>query len=400
MTADLRPPEDWDDGSDDLAALFARTAPAAPPFDPSALRTSPARSRFRPHRSLIMKLSAAALAAAAAVLAAVWLNPTPAEAKVVTFEEVQEAVEAARYMTFTTLVSDGEGGWRPHGRSYFSDEPKAVRHEGAHGLVVILDLVRLRTLRFDTQSGSIGNRWAYPSGDLSKVWTAARFQELYDRRASAPEEVRLDGKELLKFEVPRDDDAAAPDRVWVDPLTKLPVRYERSVGERAIVHVDVAFPEELDADLFEASLPDAVLEDLVRDLPPELVQLDSAALGAAFGPPLTADGLGPLRFGMSAAEVEAATGIPCFSTGPGEFWFWLPSRGVSARGTTDDGLVQVYAGEPGAGRTTVRRPYRPRRYGGDERTAGRRTAGTVGLGGTQAAAGPMSPIIMKTVERG
>ena len=48
---------------------------------------------------------------------------------------------------------------------------------------------------------------------------------------------------------------------------------------------------------------------------------------------------------MSRAELEAATGVPAFPTGPGEWWFALPGRGVTARGTDADGLIHIYAGD-------------------------------------------------------
>ena len=378
MTADAPPPEDWDDGSDDLAALFARTAPAPPPFDPSALRTSPAppRSRFRLHRSLMMKLSAAALAAAAALLAAVWLDPPPAEAKAVTFEEVQEAVGRSEMMTATIYRPTPGGKLFASERVFLTRRPLRLRLKVVRGhLLQIVNEASGHELTVFPSEGRISVR---RSGErVSGFWLMQFYDILHGRLHAKPVDVELDGRRVWRFDVTWRSREASPDepgatvklRIWVDPETKLPVRRESGEGDSLMVFKDFQWADSVDPRLFPA-LPPAVEKDLrqtVNAVPDQYaskslkaitarngpyvpfvfngLEPGDAALGAAFGPTLVpGEGLGPLRLGQSFQQVEEATGVPPFWVGPEDFWFYLPSRGVTARGTASDGVVQIYFG--------------------------------------------------------
>ena len=378
MTADAPKPDDWADEAADLAALFARTAPTPPPFDAAALRTqvAPARSRFRLHRSLVMKLSALTLAAAAVVAVVVWFNPTPAEAKVLTFQEVKEAVERSEMMTATMFHSGPGGELFASARISLAKKPMRLLHEGISGhLIQVWDYQSNRELIVFPTEGRISLR---PLGEEALgFWLMQDYSVLDGRLHAKPVDVELDGRRVWRFDVswrnrsvPADEPhAVVPLRIWVDPETKLPVRRESGEGDDLLVIKDFQWAESFDPRLFP-TLPPAVEKDLrqtVNAVPDQYaskslkaitarngpyvpfvfngLEPGDAALGAAFGPTLTpGEGLGPLRLGQSFQQVEEATGVPPFWVGPEDFWFYLPSRGVTARGTASDGVVQIYVG--------------------------------------------------------
>ena len=412
MTA-APPPDDWpdDDWPDaaDLAALFAATAPDPPPFDAArcfdesrarqeaqhalpvgesprvltgAARAAPGRilsSPFPDRRSLLMKLSAAALAAAGLCAAALWLAPEPALAKV-TFEEVKAAVEESPLMTATIYRTNGEGGSAASERVHLARNPIRIRTERLSGDFVQVDHFRERySLRVDADEGYVHMDKLDPG--LPPL-AALDYDALSNRLHKEPAEVERDGRRLWLFETGwrqrsrsydgSDDDGSegtTPTKIWIDPQSKLPVRWEFG-ADQPVVFQDVVWADSFDPRLFPA-LPPAVEADLRRTViavssayaSPSMIatlkrnnsyvpflhngreELAAAAFGAAFGPVLTpGEGLGPLRFGMTAEQVDAATGVPTFWIDPETFWFFLPSWGVSARGTAADGVVQIYVG--------------------------------------------------------
>ena len=385
MTADPPPPtaplaEGEDDA--DLAALFARTAADPPPFDAAAAlaaaRPSPARSPSR--RNLLMKLSAATLAAAGLAGAALWLAPDRAEARAPTFQEVKAAVETAleesELMTATIHRPDADGDLVASERFLLAKRPTRVRLESFSGrLMQSNDHGAGRSLSVDPTRGFVSVSRLEKGSAVA--WLLHSYDILSGRLHAQPTEVESDGRRLWRFDVtwrdhPRsadDPDATVPIRVWTDPETKLPVRQESGEGEGLVVLKDFQWTDAFDPRLFP-TLPDAVEADLrrtVNQIPSQFASADlkavyadagpyvpfltaprepaAAAFGAAFGPDLTpGEGLGPLKLGMTPERVEAATGVPTFWTGPGEFWFYLPSRSVSARGTAAEGVVQIYVG--------------------------------------------------------
>ncbi|MEM9701952.1 MAG: hypothetical protein AAF907_05870, partial [Planctomycetota bacterium] len=258
---------------------------------------------------------------------------------------------------------------------YSSRGGRRSRTEYAAGAVTVVDYDAGRELTVRPKDGFVTSSEAPERGlEMSQKFHESLFKD----RSTAARPTTLDGKAVLKFELVPQQDAAAREVIWADAETRLPVRYEFGAGEHLYVLKDFDFSGDADDGRFNATLPEAVREDLARatppdpfgDLPPntyptnfkappEPIDPASVAFGSAFGPGLSSEGLGPVRFGLSEDEVEAAVGVPCFSVTPGEFWLWIPSRSITARGTVDDGVVQVWVGAimpqplvlPFAGRT-------------------------------------------------
>ena len=339
-------PDPQIDGDAETAALFARTASDGPAVDAGALlaevpRPTPA-GRFSPfltpsRRSFLMKTSALSLTAATLAVAAVWLAPAEARAKV-KFQDVQDAVEAERTVAFDSwqeLTGEPPG---PKHRAYYTEGPVRSRQDYGNR-IMIYDLENDRTLRLSRSDGSIiysevaRPNWN-PLADLAK-YTATRDAET--------ETVLVDGRELLRFRVRAADPARSGDAtVLADPETRLPVRVERTYrrGRGRRVFADFRFGASLAPDLFNTELPARVARELQFEEPGE-----AGPIGEVLNPVLIPGvGYGAIKLGMSRGDLEAATGVSAFTTGPGEWWFALPVRGVTARGTDADGLLQIYAG--------------------------------------------------------
>ena len=394
MTPDV-PPPDWDDAAADVAALFLRTAPEAPAWEPAVVeraRTSPPLPLFRFRRNFAMKMSALTLTAAGVTAAVVWLSPRPAEAKV-TWDDVEEAVEEVRFFRFERTVTplpDGplaDQNFRTTSRVAVRVDRPAYRQETPGGLVTVSGGPEEGMLVTAPATGDVVSR---TDGYAETIDPFGFLRGLYDLRGGEPERATLNGRPVLRFVVKTEepgrappgtnivDDFAATRTAWVDAETLLPVRVEFADEQYGLLIVDHAFeyPAEYDPDLFAAAVPAAVAAEIAAlreeyagflGRPPEPPR---ATAGRGFATELRpGEGFGPIRLGQTRRELEAATGVPAFTTGPGEWWFALPARGVTARGTDRDGLLQIYAGR------TDHAPY----FSGELRAAG----GTVVTGNTR-----------------
>ena len=354
-------PDDWDDDAADLAALFARTAPEVPPFIPASVAPAPVSTRSHFRRSILMKLSALTLTAAGLAAAAVWLNPSEAAAKV-TFQDVREAVEAAPFVAYTVSVYERDGERRapePTKRYRVSavDDPFLYRLDfETRGTTEAIDANAGRAWLASRVTGQVMYSEGPPRPER-RGWHVRKFREMYDRRASEPETVTLEGRALLKFRLEAGGGGDARS-VWVDPDTRLPVRTEQVTARDVTIVDDITLAEGYDAALFGGAAPGALAAAFRRvektgrgTVPPPPPAGDGSDVGAAFAPKITrprltpGEGFGPLRLGMSRDEVIAATGISAFAAGRGEFWVAAPADGLTARGTEADGVVQIYAGD-------------------------------------------------------
>ncbi len=120
---------------------------------------------------------------------------------------------------------------------------------------------------------------------------------------------KLNGKNVLGFAVKMYDQEVT---VWADPKTHLPVRIEaeekNATGKPSrLVIDDFVFDKELDPKLFSFEAPPGYKLDVqgVAELPaaPEDPKLSSPVVTPRVG-------IGPVKFGMSRAEVEKALGKP------------------------------------------------------------------------------------------
>ena len=365
------------DGDAATAALFARTAAEAPAADAAALlaavpRPAPAdQFSFLTRRSFAMKFSILSLTAAG-LLAAVLFWPIAATAAV-TLEDVGEAVAAAPFVSAVTYAAGPDGEFRRETFIAATAAPVRLRTDAGWITQVRNDetdrgfYAAAFTGKFlAAQVGAAAVRERNEAEFVRELFAPAALQE---GAMTEPEPVMLDGRPALVFTVRRQVEGWPEpfvSRVWADAGTKLPVRIESGEGDELRVIKDFIWSEKYDPRLFAAKLPD-VVERAIPGLliPAEANGLDDAVEAVEVGTPdppqpsevpargfqdpvMTAGvGYGSLRLGMTPAEVEEATGVPTFPTGPETFWFYLPGRNVTARGTNADGVVQIYAGDRG-----------------------------------------------------
>ena len=413
LTPDVRIP-----GDAAAAALFARTAVDGPPVDAAGLLAAAPLSSRSPRRRRLMMKSAALALTAAGLLTAVLLRPTPAAA-VVTMQEVQAAVGAADMISFRQYEMDGAGELRPIGRVVATRDPQRTWSAMNWG-EFLTDAAAGEQFYANWHTGEltvgpiVADRardewesvhrlfrdpatWTAAGPDDDTFWAYVRWLFGGEVRGGARNfrEVTLGDTPAVGFESSvrlGDDDSWSPMSVWIDRDTRLPLRVELETGGGAdddgtgkFVSTDFTFgPAAPGAPAL--TLPPAVRRSLANTwaATDRLAEAgvwyvrDPAPTGARGfeDPVMTAgEGYGPLRLGMTPAEVEAATGVPAFETGPDTWWFWLPDLGVTARGTDAEGLVQIYAG-----RDSTQRLY----WGVDPgvpmpgRTAGGVTAGMSG----------------------
>ena len=375
------PPDDWADPAADVAALFARTAPEAPPWAPAAV--GPARaSRVRPlfRKSFVMKCSALALTAAGLAAAAVWWSPAAAEARVVTLQDVKDAVRGSKLVTATVYYGGAEERSEAGPQFLFALDLRRARTGGsARGPVSVQDYRAGTSLWTSPDDGTVRFD-RFPAGRGTPL-SLLDYENLSRQLDAGPTEVGLDGRDVLRFDVVwkdrtrREPDGSRPRervRVWVDPQTKRPVRWESGEGETRFILKEIEWADAYDPRLFTAALPAVVEADLVRTagrpwegmlseksresleklgggpyapLPADPAAAGALGLDAAFGPALTpGEGFGPLKLGMTRAEVEAATGVPTFWSGPDVFWLFLPSQSLTAWGTAEDGVAFIALG--------------------------------------------------------
>jgi outer membrane lipoprotein-sorting protein len=129
-----------------------------------------------------------------------------------------------------------------------------------------------------------------------------------DASAKALPGKKMDGKNVLGFAIKVNGEEAI---VWADPRTRLPVRIEMEDKDKDVhTVVTVAFDEfvfdkELDAKLFSFDVPEGYKLTTfgVAELP--AASPDEAKMKPTVSP---LDGIGPVKFGTSIADVEKLLG--------------------------------------------------------------------------------------------
>jgi len=103
----------------------------------------------------------------------------------------------------------------------------------------------------------------------------SRLVSIVDSSAKEIGKRSVDGKPVLGFEAPEIGTNGAPMRIWVDPLTRLPVRIEAS-GNRAMQ--DFEFNVNVSENLFKLIAPDAYFVEHAYDVPQSPINLDEVQL--------------------------------------------------------------------------------------------------------------------------
>lgn len=139
--------------------------------------------------------------------------------------------------------------------------------------------------------------------DMFEWIDQVRNQALIDRHT----EVADDGRHLTVFQFRNDRSTT---RVWIDSATKLPFRWESTSrdadgGEVRTIHRDFSYGEHLNQSLFSLTVP-AGYEETTEGIRLQPL-LDDLSLQS---PVISGAGIGPARYGMSAAEVLQAFGQP------------------------------------------------------------------------------------------
>jgi outer membrane lipoprotein-sorting protein len=297
---------------EDLIRQLGRLAEVAPAVDATQQALDRVRRALHDHPPITQpsrrKIMLKRLAAAALVLLSVgavfaWLLPAPTPA-LASLAEVQAALQATRSVTCRqTTKAKGE-----------PDEVIRIqvlgtgvaRTDQADGGYTVVDGLKHRSLLVDVKKRQAT---LLEGVNLPPVNLYEHIRNLpADASARALPGKKLDGKEVLGFVVKVQDQDLT---VWADAKTRLPVRIEaedKNDKEKTSIVIDeFVFDKELDASRFSfeppagykvetrgtATFPDAPADPKLKDL---------------IMTPL--EGLGPVKFGMTRADVEKLLGKP------------------------------------------------------------------------------------------
>jgi hypothetical protein len=141
-------------------------------------------------------------------------------------------------------------------------------------------------------------------------------------------EREFSGRKLLGFALPAKAilDGRMRGHVWVDPQSRLPVRYEvlpadpTSVARRWWRYVGTfTFNRPLEQGLFELTVPESYAAVSEPVDPPYIDQFPAPPVDEKLASPIIEPnvGIGPARFGMTVEEVITALGRP---TAVNEYW--------------------------------------------------------------------------------
>ena len=271
-----------------------------------------------------------AIVASLLVMLAIWVRHGDLGASVA-FADVQEAI---RHIETATAVFDWPlTPWMNHRVLYRSD-CEVVRQEWPNGEICLRDTKRGQELILDpekktvrTQDCGRGGAALIPVQNESDVATPreflAKLAQIEQTAAARLGEREIDGRKLVGFVLPRNniiEDHHMLCHVWVDPQTRLPVRYEvlpedPSDMAASFLHFTLTFTfnQPLDASLFRLVPPEGytVLHEAAYyspyldrlPLPPKDEKLASPIIVPGVG-------IGKARFGMSLEKVVEVLGRP------------------------------------------------------------------------------------------
>ncbi len=320
--------------------LLSKNQDSASPANPCPLAAKPRRMTL-----VRMASYGAGLAAVASLLVMLVISSRHVDLGAsVAFADVQEAI---RHIETATAVFDWpQMPWMNHSVLYRSD-CEVVRQEWPNGEVCLHDTKQVRELILNpkkktvrTQDRGRGGAALIPIQDQSAVATPREFldklAQLEQTAVARLGEREIDGRKLVGFVLPRNsvtDDHHVLCHVWVDPKTRLPVRYEvlpddpsDLVGSFLHHTLTFTFNQPLDASLFRL-VPPAGYIDLHEEayyspyldrlpLPPKDEKLASPVIVPGVG-------IGEARFGMSLAQVIEVLGRP---DNAGHYWEYTPEE--------------------------------------------------------------------------
>jgi hypothetical protein len=293
-------------------------------------RDSTASARGFRLRLLIQRFMpglAAGLALAAMLLAVltIWLMPVATPATVA-FAEVQAAVQ--RVDTAVVVYDFLEVSWFNHTVLYRRDSD-VVRTEWPSGIIELRDVKQGKQLTLDPKQKTSHSDTA--SRQMSFLNTSEKLEsprQLLDRLASVEAatverlgEREFDGRKLVGFELPRNSilDGRMRGQIWVDPQSRLPVRFELLPADPANLArrywryvATFTFNRPLDAALFQFKSPEGYTATTEPADPPYLDRFPPPPKDAQLASPIIEPkvGLGPARFGMTLEQVIAGLGRP------------------------------------------------------------------------------------------
>jgi outer membrane lipoprotein-sorting protein len=251
-----------------------------------------------PRRSLLGRVAIAAgvLLLAGGLIA--WLLPSGAPIHAA-FADVQTAMQASKSMT-CRQVTRVKGEVKETVR-LFALASGLCRVERSDGGYTVMDTPKHRQLAVDP-----AKREAVL---FEGVRTLPNFFEVVknfpaDASARPLPGKKLDGADVLGFSVRVQEHDLT---VWADARTRLPVRIEAEDKEAQVVIDEFAYDKELDSKLFSLEPPAGyTLKTIGTTSFPDAPT--DPKLNVLVATPRV--GLGPVRFGMSRAEVEKLLGPP------------------------------------------------------------------------------------------
>jgi outer membrane lipoprotein-sorting protein len=254
MTDDLNKPSSDDQGPDvdpddheDLRALFHATAPTMPPVDVEALVRRFVRPfSWRPTMAFAMKIAAAALLAAGGWFYFMVLPSAEATA----FAEAAQKLRDAHTLSYRVTTESPELNL-PLTLRFLFKEPSLMRTETEGGVITILDGSQGKQLLLDKNNKTAllmeGKRQQTPGG--AGVGMIDRLRKLTNGDAKQVGEKTIGGVQALGYLV---KNLGVEMTIWVDPATKLPVRFDMSDRFQGKEVKSTAADFQIDPDLDEA----------------------------------------------------------------------------------------------------------------------------------------------------
>jgi outer membrane lipoprotein-sorting protein len=308
------PPEE------ELAALFAAAAPPTRPVDvdalfPQAVTSSAFHSHapfFNRRNPMLRRITvlASATAGVAAVVALFVLFNSAAR---LSFAQVTDTVARTRSIIFKmTTQIPGRPEEVLH-MTFLADGRSRV--DMADGHYTVMDLKGTALIVAPREKKVTIMRGLYvPSG----VNPYELFRNPTSQKSVPLPDETLDGRKANVFRVELGDEArkeargaAEPMKVWVDPKTKLPVRMEplHQPDKQRMVIDGIQFDQPVDESLLSVDPPKGYTVTTQgqaatwQEIPPAKQDLLAPEV-------IPGEGLGPVKFGMTQAEVLKLLGKP------------------------------------------------------------------------------------------
>jgi len=268
----------------------------------------------------------------------IWLNPS--HLPKVAFADVQEAIRQIE--TAVVTLESPAHPWHDH-RAFYRRDLSVTRKEYSNE-IILRDIEQAKTLILDPKNklaqilpGShyVGAPFGKPRGFPTPRAFLDELAGLEQEAVRPLGEQLFGGRRLVGFAMPLDQTDKNDHMVrklWVDPETRLPVRYEylptvsgNLAADSRRFFVTFRFNEPIDDAVFDWNVPEdytvlgpEVDRNWTYEIPPPP---DTEAIRAMVVEPLV--GVGPARFGMSVEEIIAVLGPPGYID---EHWEFTPEE--------------------------------------------------------------------------